>query len=176
MAGARVIGLYIAAFVESAGEVSSVFEKKALSMLADHGIENIEEESWYDLDSFEAAVEQIENKVGAKTTQQAAVKMIQVDDKVPNQDSAGEAFEILKEQQRNAMQNHTTEDCGQYRVEKLGAQHFRVATYGGWGYPEAFTRGLLKAVIQETESQGARVEVEPTDKSGNEQYAYEVSW
>jgi hypothetical protein len=176
MSEPQVIGLYITAFVESAGEVSIVFERKAKEMLADHGIEDIDVESWYDLNAFERAVTEIEEQVGGKTTRQAAVKMIEVDDKIPDQNSARDGFEILKTQQRNAMDDFSVEDCGQYRIEQLDPQEFRVATYGGWGYPEAFTGGLMKGVIQETERQGAKVELDSVSTSGDEVYAYKVSW
>jgi hypothetical protein len=114
MAGPQVTGLYIAAFIESAGEVSRVFERKATDMLANHGIEGVDPESWYDLNAFERAVTEIEDQVGSMTTKQAAVKMIQVDEKIPDQDSARDGFEILETQQRNAFKSHSVEECGQY--------------------------------------------------------------
>lgn len=176
MSATRLNGLYVAAFVESAGEVSAVFEKKAVNMLSSHDIEDLDEESWYRAADFEGAMAEIEDQVGSMTTMKAGEKMIEVDESIPEQSSAIEGFDILQSQHEAGYKNYDLDEVGQYRIDQLGDKHFRVATYGGWGYPEAFTKGLLKGVIQETERQATSVDLDPVDTDHDEVFAYEVNW
>ncbi|MEZ3144929.1 hypothetical protein [Halobaculum sp. MBLA0143] len=176
MPDAQLNGLYVAAFVESAGEVSAVFEKRAMQMLTENNIDDLDEDSWYYAEDFEEAMVEIEEQVGSMTTQQAGEKMIEVNEQIPAQDSARDGFDVLKEQHESSYRGYSVDEVGQYRVDRLSEDHFCVATYGGWGYPEAFTKGLLKGVIQETEAGVTNPDLDPTDTEGEEVFAYEVSW
>ncbi len=169
-------GLFVAAFVESAGEVSSVFERKALDILGSHGIEDPDPESLYPAESFFAAMTETEENVGRNTAKQAGEKMIEVNPEIQQMSSAEEGFGELRTQMRFGFENFSVEEVGQFDIEQLDEGLFRVATVGGWSYPEAFTEGLLSGIVKVTEDDVRNVSVEQDDTAEDEVLAYEVTW
>jgi hypothetical protein len=169
----KIIGKFVAGFLASAGEVSSVFERKARNILESNGISEVDPDEWYSADKFSNSMHQIEDEVGEKTSEQAGVKMIEVIDELSNLESMERAVELAQEQQKMNYQNYTPETVGQLRYEELNSGNIRIGYWGGWDYPEAFTRGILKGFAQATESRSS-VEMKTVSTRDDETHAFEI--
>lgn len=161
------------AFLESAGAVSAVFERKAANMLEDNGIKDVDPDSWYSAEKFVGAINDIEAEVGQKTSEQAGVKMIEVVPEISGLSSMEEAIEIGKEPHRQSYRNFSVEEAGDLRYESVQGGPDRVAYYGGWEYPEAFTHGIFKGFAKGVEGLDTN-SIEPVDPKEDEAYAFEV--
>lgn len=173
MSQPKITGQFVGGFLESTGDVSSVFEQKARNILESNGIEEVDPEGWYPIDQFADAMNQIEEEVGEKTSEKAGVTMIEIIDELSNIGSMEETIEIAKEQQRQSYQNFSPEEAGQLKYGRLDNGNGRVAYYGGWPYPEAFTRGIVKGFAEATSGLGT-TDIKPMEAQGDEVYAFEV--
>lgn len=173
MSDAKIVGQFVMGFLASAGEVSSVFERKARNILESNGIEGIDPEGWYSVEKFASSMHQIEEEVGEKTSEQAGIKMIEVVDEITDMSSIEAAISVGQEQQAASYQNFSPEEVGQLRHEKLSNGDDRVAYYGGWPYPEAFTRGIFKGFVQMTNGKSSN-DVEMVEPDNDEVFACEI--
>lgn len=172
MAEPKVSGMYVVAFLESAGEVSPVFERKANGILESNGIDNVDPEEWYSIDKFVSAMNEIEDEVGEKTSEQAGIKMMEVAPQISELSSMEEAIEVGEEPLRESYQNYSVEEVGDFKYEET-ADGPKVAYYGGWRYPEAFTRGIFKGMAKEVDGLGPN-DIESTEAVGDEVYSFLV--
>lgn len=168
-----VSGRYVGAFLESAGMVSSVFERKAANILESNGIDDVDPDDWYSADKFVSAINEIESEVGEKTSEQAGVKMIEIVPEISGLSSMEEAIEVGKEPHRQSYQNFSTEEVGDLKYDSTGRGPDRVAYYGGWEFPQAFTRGIFKGFAKGVDGLSPN-SIEPTEAKGDEVYAFEV--
>lgn len=173
MADPKVSGKYVGAFIESAGDVSPVFERKASNILESNGIDDVDPEDWYSVEKFVDAMSEIEGEVGEKTSEQAGIKMIEVVDEISGLSSMEEAIEIGKEPHRQSYQNFATEEVGGLKCEQLDNGNLKVAYYGGWEYPEAFTEGIFKGFAKGVDGLTPD-DIEPREPEQDEVYAFEV--
>lgn len=173
MSDPKVSGKYVGAFIESAGDVSSVFERKARNILESNGIEDVDPQEWYSVDRFVDAMNEIEEEVGEKTSEQAGRKMIEIVDAISGLSSMEEAIEIGKEPHRQSYQNFSTEEVGGLKSERLDNGNVKVAYYGGWEFPEAFTKGIFKGFTKGVNGLTPD-DIESREAEGNEVYAFEV--
>lgn len=173
MSEPKVSGKYVGAFIESAGEVSSVFKRKANEILESNGISEVDPESWYSVDKFIDAMNEIEAEVGEKTSEKAGRKMIEIVDEISGLESMEKAIQIGKEPHRQSYQNFSVEEVGGIRHERLDNGNLKVAYYGGWEYPKAFTNGIFKGFATGVTGLTTN-DVEPVEAEGDEVYAVEV--
>lgn len=173
MAEPRVSGMYVAAFLESAGEVSSVFERKARNILEANGIPEVDPEEWYSIDKFVSAMNDIEKEVGEKTSEQAGIKMMEIVPAMSDFESMAEAIEVGQEPLEESYQNYSVESVGGFRYETLSNGNGKVTYYGGWEYPESFTAGIFKGMAQEVNGLATN-SIQPIEPEGNEVYSFEV--
>lgn len=172
MASPEVSGMYVAAFLSSAGEVSSVFERKARTILEDHGIEQVEQDEWYDIGNFVDAMNKIEQKIGEKTSEQAGMKMMEVAPQIEDLSSMEEAIEVGQEPLRQSYRNYSVEKVGGFKFYEENGEK-KVTYYGGWEYPESFTHGIFKGMADEVDGISPG-DIVPADPVGDEVYTYVV--
>lgn len=173
MGDTQISGQFVGAFVESAGLVSPVFEKKAMDVLESNGVSEVDPEAWYSAEKFSNAIHQIEREAGEKTSERAGIQMIEIIPELSGLPSIEDAIEIAQQQQRESYKNFSPEAAGQIRQERLDNGNIRIAYFGGWDYPEAFTRGIIRGFAQGTEARNS-VDTETVTTRDDETHAFEI--
>jgi hypothetical protein len=171
---AETIGKYILAFVESAGTVSPVFERKVRETFETE-IGEVEADGWYRNDDVKGAYHSVLNKVGPKTMKQGGKATSGALD-FPADTSVEEALTLLqKEHSADGVYRNTTSDtpAGQYTFEISGNSAHLGATEG-YPYTKPFVEGLYKGIIEEYSNSAPEL-TETTPKAG-EQFAWDATW
>jgi hypothetical protein len=176
MSEARISGAYVAAFVKSAGEVSSIFEKKAMQTLEENGITDPDESDWYDNERFGNALSEIVDKAGEKTVNQAGREMVKITDEIVQQDTVEAGLEVFTSQHDAIHENHSKESAGVVNYERQSDSSYRIAAAGeGYEYPASLTKGAAEETVRQAGGPN-RLTVEDVDPRGDEVFAFEVSW
>lgn len=175
MPEARIEGTYVVAVIESVADVSPVFEPRARDILADAGIDDPEPSAAYDVDAFGDAMAEMVAATGETTVKRAGEQMIGENDAITAQESFADGFEVLCEQHEAVHRNFSTGAVGTYRAEQIGDREHRIATYGGYTFPEPLARGAMEGVVKVTESP-AMVASDDADPKSDEVHAFVVSW
>ncbi|MEZ3117187.1 hypothetical protein RYH80_14825 [Halobaculum sp. MBLA0147] len=173
---AKISGKYVAAFVQSAGEVSAVFEKKAQETLASHGIEEPDPEGYYDDAEFGAALAEIEEKAGERTVRRAGQKMIAVNEPIVSQSSAVAGLETMAEQHAGIHRDYSVAEAGGYDVLSTSDDSCRVDVLGDYPFPLSLPHGAIEGTVQQTESEATRVTVDRVDAPDDVFARFEVGW
>lgn len=173
-ANAEATGKYMNSFIQAAGEVSSVFEKRTREMFEKH-IGDVEPDGWYKLDDVAKAFKEIREEVGAQTMKRggeasgAALPF-------PDDTSLEDAIAMLVEANQEAYRNSDMEyPAGTYLYEVDG----RSARFGvDEAYPltKPFAEGVYTALIDQYGPNDAIPNFEEAEPKGDEQFAWEVSW
>jgi hypothetical protein len=175
MSDAEISGAYVAAFVQSAGEVSPIFEKKAKQTLDDRGITEPDPESWYDNEKFGDALFEIVDKAGEKTVAQAGKEMVAITEEIFEQDDVDGGLEVLTSQHAEIHKDHTVANAGVLTYEQLSPTSYRVASEGGYEYPASLVKGAAEETVRQTGGPTS-VDVVDVETEANEPFAFEVSW
>jgi hypothetical protein len=176
MGSSQISGAYVAAFVRSAGEVSPVFEKKAKETLEDSGITDPDAESWYDNEQFGDALASIVNKAGERTVEQAGREMVKITEEIVEQDSVTAGLEVFTAQHDAIHDEPGAATAGVVTYEQQSESRYRIAVEGdGYEYPPSLTRGAAVETVRQTGGPN-NLTVEAVDPSGDERFAFEVSW
>jgi hypothetical protein len=133
----------------------------------------VDPEAWYSAEKFSNAIHQIEREAGEKTSERAGIQMIEIIPELSGLPSIEDAIEIAQQQQRESYKNFSPEAAGQIRQERLDNGNIRIAYFGGWDYPEAFTRGIIRGFAQGTEARNS-VETETVTTRDDETHAFEI--
>lgn len=173
---AKISGKYVAAFVQSAGEVSAVFEKKAQETLASHGIEDPDPEAFYDDAEFGAALAEIEEKAGERTVRQAGQKMVAVNEPIVSQSSAVAGLETMAEQHAGIHRDYSVTEAGGYEIVSTGDDTCRVDVLGDYPFPLSLPHGAIEGTVRATEGDANRVSVDQVDAPDDVFARFEVSW
>jgi hypothetical protein len=167
----RVSGQYVQAFLQSAGEVSPVFERKALGYLEDHGLEDIDSEDWYPMEKFAPALQAIKEDVGEMTLKRAGIVQVEVTESITSMESPEASVAAANEVLRQVYRNYSPEAVGEFRYEEVGDGDHRISMAGAWPYPAQFTKGIMLGLLRET--LGVEVaDSEPTSKEPEESCAF----
>lgn len=175
MAQSQIEGEYVVAVVDSVAEVSPVFESRAREILADAGVEEPEASAAYDADDVADALQTMAETAGETTVRRAGEEMVRRNDAILAAASFADGFDVMAEQHEAVHRNFSTEAVGHYRRDRLGDREHRVATYGGYRFPEPLARGAVEGVLEETESP-AMVAFEDATPEADEVHAFVVSW
>ncbi len=172
-------GLYLLSFIQSAGEVSPVFERKAKNLLEEHGLKNVEEEGYYDMDDILTAFDDVVDEVGENTMRQGGEQM-GVDAPLPPEvDSPHAALEfadvIYKEAHRFA-ESVGEDDTLAYTYEKRGSQSAHVGITDTYPYPEVMGEGAFPGFVKNVLGENTRVQMTETDPNANERRAWTLEW
>lgn len=173
---AKISGKYVAAFVQSAGEVSAVFEKKAQETLSAHGIDDPDPEEFYDDAAFGAALAEIEETAGERTVRQAGQKMIAVNESVVSQSSAVAGLETMADQHAGIHRDYSVAEAGGYEVVSTGDRTCRVDVLGDYPFPLSLPHGAIEGTVRETESDADRVSVDRVDAPDDVFARFDVGW
>ncbi|MFC7059419.1 hypothetical protein [Halovenus salina] len=147
MAEPKVSGKFVQGFANSAGEVSPVFERKLRKYLQEHGIEEIDSDSWYNFDQFWRSTNDVEDAVGEMTSVVGGRTMVALIEPLDGSQSLAETMEIADEANRNAYRNFSVESAGHWSYEET-EDGFRLATIGGWRHPAKFTKGIMEGFVE----------------------------
>jgi hypothetical protein len=171
---AEVSGKYVLAFVESAGEVSAVFERKVRATFEDE-IGAVEPDGWYRTADVKSAYHSVLSSVGSKTMKQGGKATAEVLD-FPVEYSVAEAMTALQEEHSAAgVYRNTDSDtpAGQYTFSIDGRSgHFGATT--GYPYTEPFVAGIYERLI--AKHGGSVPDLTETEPASGEQFAWEASW
>lgn len=174
----EVTGVYVNAFLESAGEVSPVFEQRLRSVLDDHGISDPVPEEWYPAQQFVDAVTEVSNTIGDQVILQAGVDMgknVPWADEVS--DDPGDVLEYVARTADEAYRNSTEEyPIGQYQIETVESGRAVVAVTEKWPYPKEVVQGAIKGALKVSSDRVERATVTTIDANVNQAARFEITW
>lgn len=169
-------GRYVVAFVESAGEVSPVFQRKVTDMFEKH-LPSLDADEWYRTEDVVLAFNEVNEEIGSKTMEQGGVESARA---IPWPDSVStlsDALDLLIKQHRDAYRNSSQKNPGgNYTVEVRDDSSARVGILEGFPYGSAFARGVFKQVAGEFSPAGAQPTLEPVEPDADESHAWELTW
>ncbi|SDJ62800.1 hypothetical protein SAMN05216226_10687 [Halovenus aranensis] len=172
---AEVIGKYILAFIESAGEVSPVFESKVRSKFEENTGE-IRPDEWYTAEDVKRTYESILADVGPKTMKNGGIETAKA---LPFEEdnSVAEALDLLCEEHTSSEVYRNTasrQPAGQYTYEVNGRSAHLGATED-YPYTKPFVEGIYRGLIRKYGT-GATPEFEETTPRPDEGFAWHVEW
>lgn len=171
---AVVMGRYVNAFVDSTGQVSSVFERKAREIFSEVGIDlaEVEADSWHDAHKYADAMNEIRDEIGEKTLEQAGQEQAMNVPWPEDVETVADGLEFLVEADKQA---HNNEIEGNYEFERTGDNTGRVSIFERCPYPTANFKGVFEGGVKSL-SGNSTVSIESVDTRPNEKDAFEVSW
>lgn len=173
---AEAIGRYMAGFVEAAGEVSPVFERKAQEMFDKH-LGRLEADEWYRLGDCAAAFEEILDQVGPNTMKRGGVAGAEA---LPLEAdlSVAEALAGLNELQTGSVYRNSEMDApaGRYIFEVNDDRTGRFAVSEAWPLTEPYAEGVYTGVVNEWGPEDAQPRLESVTPEGDEQFAWRAEW
>lgn len=171
---AEVTGTYINAFIDSTGEVSSIFEKKTREMF-DEVIGEVDPDGWYKVGDVAEAFERIVDDVGEQTMKfggEAAASAVPV----PEGADLREAFETLAQAHKDVYRNSDMEYPGGRYLYDIDDRSARLAVDEAFMLPKSFARGAFTAIIDNYGPEDALIDFEEVEPEGEEEFAWEVTW
>jgi hypothetical protein len=169
-------GQYLVAFVESAGEVSPVFERKVRRIFETH-VGGLDAESWYDTDDCVEAYREVLDEIGDKTMEQAG---IQVGKSVPwpeEVETVHDGLSTVNTMHKAAFRNSPEEfPAGRYVFEDICDRRARVGITAGYPYTAPFAKGVFTGIAQDLGRDVAGVTVEEADRKHGEKAAWIMEW
>jgi hypothetical protein len=173
---AEAIGQYMVGFVEAAGEVSPVFERKARRLFERH-LGDLDPDEWYPLKDCVTVFEEVLNEVGPKTMEEGGIAAADV---LPLEDdlSLEEALVGLNDLQTGPTYRNTEMDApaGEYLFDLDEARAGRVAVSEAWPLTEPYAKGVYRGVIDRWGPTDAMANFEKVMPEGDEQFAWRVQW
>ncbi|SDJ79647.1 hypothetical protein SAMN05216226_109113 [Halovenus aranensis] len=174
--GSETDGRYVVAFVESAGEVSPVFQRKVIAIFEKH-LPRVDPEAWYRTEDVVLAFTEVRDETGSKTMEQGGTTAAR---EIPWPDSVStiaEALRRLIEQHREAYRNSSLENpAGNYTAAEIGDRAARVGILQGFPYGPGFARGVFEHVAAEFGPEDSRPTLDETEPDTSESHAWELTW
>jgi hypothetical protein len=171
----EVDGQYVAAFVESFGEVSPVFQRKAQEHFESEGLslDNVADRT-VDAKAVVDAIDSLATETGSSSMYNAGIAVGQSTPIPEDVSSVTDAFLALKEAHAVAYQSTTEQyPAGEFKVEQTAEQSVRLSATTGWPYGSAFTSGLFEGVAKQFTMDPDATEV---STNSDEELAFELSW
>lgn len=173
---AEATGKYMVAFIESAGKVSPVFERKVREIFEDH-LGTLEEDSWYRNANVEKAFDEVLEEVGEKTMIEGGVESGKAIDWPDEVETVMDGFSVWNSFHEAAYRNSDLDfPAGKYTVEQLGDREVRVGITEGYNLSAEFAKGCSKGIVQELSTGSNRARLEDTDPRSEEQAAWILEW
>jgi hypothetical protein len=174
---AELNGQYIAALVESAGEVSPVFERKVRDIFTEYISEEIEHDQWYPVSGVATTYQRIHREVGSSTMQEGGAASARAVDWPDGVTTVADGLELLDDMHQQA---HRGGDepypGGRYVVDVESDRGARVAVSESWPYTEPLAEGVLKGVAQSLGDENTVPTLEEVDTRSDERKAWQLSW
>ncbi|WP_267161566.1 hypothetical protein [Halovenus salina] len=169
-------GRYVVAFVESAGEVSPVFQRKVNDIFEKH-LPHVDAEAWYRTEDVVLAFSEVRDEIGSKTMMQGGTESAKA---IPWPDSVStlsDALTALIDLHRDAYRNsNQTNPAGNYTFEKLDNRAARVGILEGFPYGPGFAEGVFKQVAADFGPADARPTLDEANPNTDESHAWELTW
>jgi hypothetical protein len=142
-------------------------------ILADHGIEEPEEDEWYDQEDWLSAFGELRESMGEATLENIGKMIPKSAEWPPGTESIVGGIESIDTAYH---MNHRGGEIGNYSAEQADDSRIRVVCDNP--YPCAFDRGILKGVVNEFGTSRAKVEEigGGCREEGADQCTYEVTW
>lgn len=165
---------HVEAFLESFGEVSPVFQRKASNHFEEHGIDPYGDQEWVRQESVRSAVAALAEDAGSATMYEAGKS---VGGNIPTEASEPTALlQTLNETHKAAFRDpRESLPAGEFQWSETGGS-LRVSATQNWPYGDSFphgsefTSGILSAVLSTTTSS----EITEISADSREAIAFEV--
>jgi hypothetical protein len=172
----EVGGQYIIAFIESAGEVSPVFERKVRGIFEKH-LPTVDADTWYQTAEVVAAYDEVNDQIGDKTMEQGGVESAKAIPWPDGVTTVQGALETLQTMHRQAYRGSSHENPGgNYAVKDVGEGSAHLGTLEGFPYGSAFARGVFRQVIRDFASGSVSPKFSETTPEPDEDVAWTVTW
>jgi hypothetical protein len=169
-------GRYLMAFIESAGEVSTVFERKLRSM-AEERFDTLAADEWYRLGDMADLYQQVEDEVGEATMRQGGAENARAIPWPDDLNSVEDGLAFLNEAHENATRGSDREyPAGRYTIEMQGERSVRFGVTEAFPWPASFAEGAIQGIVSDLGPADARTSVTETATNSEERAAWEVTW
>jgi hypothetical protein len=171
---AEVDGEYVVAFVESAGKVSPVFERKVRRILESH-VDEIDPSTWYRTGDLETAYQEIHEEIGPKTMEEGGKEVGKAIPWPDGVESVVDGLQTLNDVHKSVYRNSPEEfPAGKYTLDVHGNGSVRVGITPGYQYTPAFARGVFRGIV--TDLGGSSANFDQVDARPEEAAAWELEW
>jgi hypothetical protein len=169
-------GRYIVAFVESAGEVSPVFEQKVRQIFENH-LSGVDSGKWYRTGDVAAAFAEINDTVGAATMKKGGVESARAVPWPDDTDTVGTALQTVQEMHREAFRDSELENpAGNYTCRDIGDRVAHVGITEGFPFAPVFAEGVFEQIGRQFGPEDGLVQLETTTPHDDEAAAWEMTW
>lgn len=172
----EVIGQYIQVFIQSAGKVSPVFEKKVNAKFEEE-VGTIEPDEWYNSGDVKRAYQAILAEVGPKTMEEGGLETAKALP-FPEETGVEEAFELLCAEHVSDDVYRNTDSprpAGQY-THDVSDRSAHLGATEGYPYTRPFAKGLFDGVVRQYGPADASATFTETDPRPDEGFAWTVEW
>lgn len=168
-------GEFILGFVQSITDLMSAFEGKAHRILEENGIEDPEPGEEYEAQKAIAALNQMVDNFGEKTTQKLGADQVTIAQWPDHVETVSDAFAANNDIYYSAYVDPNEEQLGKFRFEKTGDGEGRAAVTAEFPYPVVFAKGICEGLIEQF-GDSPRVRITETDPQADEKAAFELEW
>jgi len=175
--GTEVKGQFIQAFVESTGQVSSVFQEKTREIFENNGldVDEIEADSWHDAHAYADAMHGVLEEVGKKTLQRASSHQATIVPWPDHVETVPDGLAFIADADRQAHRSPSGDWDGSYDFEQIDDSTARVGIPEYSPYPVENFRGVLEGGL-EALSESTHANVSDAEPRSDEKAAFEVNW
>jgi hypothetical protein len=169
-------GRYVVAFIESAGEVSPVFERK-LRTIAEEHLGSIGAEKWYLVEDLESMFEEVQEEIGSKTPKEGGIEGAKAVPWPDGVSSIGEALEFLQQAHREAYRDSQMKNpAGNYTFTRTGDREMQVGVTNGFYLPTAWAKGVFEYVPREFGPNDTHVRLTEKSPEDHQIASWELLW
>lgn len=173
---AEATGKYMVAFIESAGKVSPVFERKVREIFESH-MGTLEADSWYLNANVEKAFEEVLDEVGDKTMLEGGVESGKAIEWPDDVETVMDGFNIWNSFHEAAYRNSELDfPAGKYTVEAAGDRKARIGITEGYNLTTEFAKGVSKGVAYDLCSNQNPIRLDDVEPNPDEQAAWMLEW
>ncbi|SDJ30772.1 hypothetical protein SAMN05216226_10266 [Halovenus aranensis] len=174
---AELSGQYIASLVESAGDVSPVFERKVRDIFKEYISTEIEYDQWYPVPEVTDTYQRIARQVGSSTMQEGGAASAQAVEWPDHVTRVADGLELLNDMHQQAHRGgEEAHPGGQYLVETEDARAARVAVSSDWPYTVPLAEGVFKGIVKDLGDDDAVPSLEDVESRHDEEAAWKLTW
>jgi hypothetical protein len=176
-------GLYVLSFFESAGKVSKVFERKARQLFEEHGIADVEPETYYHYDELAPAFYGVVDEIGPKSMMEGGRQMgrdIPWPDGIETIHEGLATLDDIHQEASPAIVDGEVVDvdhpAGGYTYERLDDRSARVGIRERYPSPPVMAEGVFLGIADDLQPSEATGDIEATDAARTERKAWTLTW
>ncbi|MFW6436759.1 MAG: hypothetical protein ACOCYZ_03920 [Halococcoides sp.] len=178
-------GRYLLSFLQSTEDVLPSLRRRTQDVLADFGIEDIDQDAYYPIEDIAAAFQNIVESIGETTMRRGGEQMGLDIPFPPSVDSPHAALDSLNDLHQEAFRippgsdasgSAATEPAGGYDYTKIDDTTARMAITERYPFPAAMAEGVVKGVVNRFGDSNSYVRTEEVSTEQDERAAWDVSW